>query len=276
MGILFAFIFASFVLEMPLTLWLPSTIIALFSLFGDRIEIQPKYRLLVQFICTFCFIIPVRLLTFSFQPSMLSIFFLIIFIVGTANWYNFMDGINGIASITAIVGFGLLAFFIHISGGDNRFTILSISIVFSCLGLLPFNFPKAKIFMGDVGSIFLGFVFACMVVILSKDLLEFLCLVSFLFPFYSDELITMAVRINDGENLFEPHRRHFYQLLANEMKIDHWKISVGYGIVQLLIGLSILFAKHFGILIMLSLIVLYFNGAVWVNYILRVRIAKAF
>ena len=61
-----------------------------------------------------------------------------------------MDGINGIASITAIVGFGLVAFFNYSAHGDNNLTVLTVCIVFACLGFLPFNFPKARVFMGDV------------------------------------------------------------------------------------------------------------------------------
>ena len=75
--------------------------------------------------------------------------------------------------------------------------------------------------MGDVGSILLGFVFAAMVVVLSKSFLDFVCLWSFIFPFYADELSTMAVRIKDGENLLRPHRRHLNQLLANEKGIAY-------------------------------------------------------
>jgi len=60
--------------------------------------------------------------------------------------------------------------------------------------------------MGDVGSILLGFVFAGMVVFLSRNLLDFICMAGFLFPFYADELTTMMIRIRDGEKLSKPHR----------------------------------------------------------------------
>jgi Fuc2NAc and GlcNAc transferase len=81
----------------------------------------------------------------------------------------------------------------------------------SCIGFLPFNVPKAKVFMGDVGSILLGFIFSGMAVYLFNDVLDFICLSSFLFPFYADELTTMIVRLKDGENLTNAHRRHLYQ-----------------------------------------------------------------
>jgi Fuc2NAc and GlcNAc transferase len=126
--------------------------------------------------------------------------------------------------------------------------------------------------MGDVGSILLGFVFAAMVVWLSKSLLDIICLAAFLFPFYADELTTMAVRIKDGENVLRPHRRHLYQLLANEKGISHWKISVGYGLLQLVIGVSVLAIKPLGIVAVLFLLGAYFGGFTLVSYNIRLKV----
>jgi Fuc2NAc and GlcNAc transferase len=72
-------------------------------------------------------------------------------------------------------------------------------------------------------------------------------LAAFLFPFYADELTTMAVRIRDGETLTQAHRKHVYQLLANECGIVHWKVSLGYGAVQLGIGSATIMMRHAGI-----------------------------
>ena len=195
--------------------------------------------------------------------------------VGTANIYKFMDGINGIAAITGIVGFGLLSLFSLIAGHDSSYGVLSVCIAISCLGFLPFNMPKAKakakakVFMGDVGSILLGFSFAAIVVILSKSILDFVCLAGFLFPFYADELTTMAARIKDGENLFKPHRRHLYQLLANEKGIAHWKISIAYGLLQLIIGITILLLRPFGLTIILLLLTVYFIAYIITTSVIR-------
>ena len=193
--------------------------------------------------------------------------------VGTANIYKFMDGINGIAAITGIVGFGLLSLFSLIAGHDSSYGVLSVCIAISCIGFLPFNMPKAKVFMGDVGSILLGFSFAAIVVILSKSILDFACLAGFLFPFYADELTTMAARIKDGENLFKPHRRHLYQLLANEKRIAHWKISIGYGFVQLVVGVTVLMLRPFGIPVVLPLLAVYFLAFVFTSSAVRRSLA---
>jgi len=140
---------------------------------------------------------------------------------------------------------------------------------------LLFNMPKAKVFMGDVGSILLGFSFAAIVVILSKSILDFVCLAGFLFPFYADELTTMAVRIRDGENLLRPHRKHLYQLLANEKGIAHWKISIGYGLAQLFIGITILLLRPFGLSIILLLFAVYFLAFIIVSSTVRKSLAAS-
>ncbi|MBN1626848.1 MAG: glycosyltransferase family 4 protein [Deltaproteobacteria bacterium] len=274
-GILAAFTFASLFLKLSFTFWVPIACIALVSFFGDRLDLSPTLRLPLQFIAAILVLLLISDLwpLTSLYSFLLTVFF-VVFIVATANWYNFMDGINGIAGITGIVGFGLLAAFNILNVGDSQFTILSICIAFACLGFLPFNIPKAKVFMGDVGSILLGFVFAAIVVLISKSFLDYVCLIGFLFPFYADEFVTMAIRLKDSENLLKPHRRHFYQILANEMGIAHWKVSMGYGILQLIVGLSVLWLRNLGIYAVLSILIIFFIGFIWVNYAFRIRIEK--
>ena len=183
--------------------------------------------------------------------------FLLIFIVGTANFYNFMDGINGIAGITGVIGFGMLAFYASNFTNNLHLSALAICMSISCIGFLPFNIPRASVFMGDVGSILLGFVFSSMAVYLSKDMIDLICLASFLFPFYADELTTMVVRLKKGESLTKAHRSHLYQILANEWGISHLKISAGYGLVQLMIGISTLWVKHIGTIMVVSVLLFY-------------------
>jgi Fuc2NAc and GlcNAc transferase len=273
-GLLATFIVASLWLEVSPSLWISISILGVLCLFVDRFHFSPKLRLAFQFSVAFV------VLAATWQEEITKIHFILlmiplsIFIVGTANIYNFMDGINGIAAITGIVGFGLLAFCAFAFESSTSFAALSACIALSCLGFLPFNMPNAKVFMGDVGSVLLGFAFASLVVLLSKTFLDFVCLASFLFPFYADELTTMAVRIKDGENLLKPHRRHLYQLLANEQGMAHWKISLGYGLMQLVIGLTVLLAKPHGILPVLSILFAYFTAFIFVSFSVRRRLTQ--
>ena len=257
-GILAAFVFASLFLDIPSGFWLPATFLSLISFFGDVLDFSPKIRLPLQFIAAVAFLTSISHTPLLQPHNLLMIIPLSVFIVGTVNFYNFMDGINGISAITCIVVFGLLALYSFAFESDKSLSLLSICISASCIGFLPFNVPKARVFMGDVGSILLGFVFAGMVIVLSKSFLDFICLTSFLFPYYADELSTMIIRIKDGENLLQPHRRHIYQLLANEKGISHWKISIGFGLVQVVVGGLVLLLKPFGIVVILSVLAAYF------------------
>ncbi len=257
-GILIVFGFSSIVLNIPKTFWIPALCLSIVSLFGDRKDLSVKFRLIIQFTCSIVFLIN---FFYSAQVNLLAWFLIIplsVFIVGTSNFYNFMDGINGIAGITGVLGFLLIAIFGNVSSVDTNYNTLSLAIAFSCAGFLFFNIPKAKVFMGDIGSVLLGFIFACIVVSLSRTVLEFICLIGFLFPFYADELITMFVRIKNGDSLKTPHRKHLYQLLANEYGIEHWKVSAAYGAIQAIIGITIIFLKNYGYIPVLFLLLFSF------------------
>jgi Fuc2NAc and GlcNAc transferase len=266
-GILVAFFISALFLSLSASFWIPAVFISLLSIYGDRYEISPRVRLILHFLASFAFLIG---LTGTFHNDKMIDYGIIVllsfFMVGTSNLYNFMDGIDGIAGITGIIGFGLLALYANLSGSNPVFMYLCLAIIFSCIGFLYFNFPKAKVFMGDVGSILLGFVFSAMVILISKNIFDFICLTCFLFPFYADELNTMILRIRDGDNLTQPHRKHFYQILANEYTIPHWKISIGYGLSQLIIGLAIIYFKKMGLIVIAVIISICYSGSVVLFY----------
>jgi len=273
-GILFVLISTSLVLSMPENLWLSSLVISLVGFWGgDKHLLSAKGRLVIQFGCSVFFLV---FLLYSKQVAPNTYFLIVpisVFIVGTSNFYNFMDGIDGIAGITGFVGFSMLSFYNHIPGTENAYPALCLALAFSCLGFLCFNIPKAKVFIGDVGSTLLGFVFACLVITLSENMINFIVMAGFLAPFYFDELLTMAVRIKDGDSLIIAHRKHIYQLLANEVGISHWKISLVYGFVQTVIGLSIIMIKPMGVYFILLAYLVYSLIFIWFSISLRKRVA---
>ena len=271
-GIMACFIATAWVLRLPATFWIPAASLSIVSLLGDRFDISFLIRLAVQFLVAFIFLFGLGEQQTAVANNYIVLTLAAIFIVGTANYYNFMDGINGIAGITGIVGFGLLAIITHNDHAGTNMFELNVALALSCCGFLPFNFPRARVFMGDVGSILLGFVFAAMVVRCSYSLLDFLCYASFLFPFYADEITTAAVRLKDREKLWQPHRRHLYQLLANECGIDHWKVSIGYGIGQLAVGLSMLGFQNRGFIAILSLMGFHFLIFIMLSNVIRKKV----
>jgi Fuc2NAc and GlcNAc transferase len=273
-GILTVFIIVSLFLSIPVSLWLPSLVIALVSLWGgDLHDLPVKKRLLIQFCCSMVFLF----FFLSSKQVSTNIYLLCvlmsIFIVGTSNFYNFMDGIDGISGISGVVGFSLLSYYSSMTGTGDVYGLLSLALACSCLGFLCFNLPKAKVFLGDVGSILLGFLFASIVVILSKNMTDFLVLTGFLAPYYFDEIFTMIVRIKDGDSLVIAHRKHIYQLLANELGISHWKVSLAYGLSQLLIGLSLIFVKPKGIFFILLAYLVYCLIFIWVSIKIRRKVS---
>lgn len=257
-GILLVFLFFSIILNIAGTFWVSAVFLSLFSFLGDRTEIRPLLRLIVQWTAAILLVsgiwgsdqIPVH--------GYLLFLPLALFIAGTSNFYNFMDGINGIAGITGLVGFGLLSFYAAKIGASPSYIKLSILMAFACLGFLPFNIPNARIFMGDVGSILLGFIFSGLMVVFCRNWLDFIVMAAFLFLFYADCLTTTVIRLIDGETLSEPHRRHLYQLLVNEGGMRHWKVSAIYGFIQLFIGISIILLCNTGSLAVILLLLLYF------------------
>ena len=266
-GILAAFVLTSFTTNIPSTYWLPITIVSVFSLYGDRKRLAPRLRLCIQFTASFAIVLG----GLTIKNPLLILFFTV-FIVGTANCYNFMDGINGIAAITGLIGFFLVGLYSYIFTTGGVFFPLTIATALACAGFLPFNIPRAKVFMGDVGSILLGFLFGTLVLVSSQKLIDFVCLTSFLFPFYSDEIMTKIVQILDGEVLTQPHRKHLYQLLVNEMGIDHWKISVSYGLLQLVIGVSVMVMSFFGSISVFALLTLYLLIFIGFNLLVRSKV----
>ncbi|MCG8565105.1 MAG: glycosyltransferase family 4 protein [Desulfobacterales bacterium] len=236
-GILMAFVAAGFYLDIPPGFWMPMAALSIVSLWGDRSEIPPRLRLILQFILAL-----ISIWSLPQMPWTLGIILILplaVFMVGSCNIYNFMDGINGIAAGTGMVGFAFLAIFAMVNGIAFEYVVFSGVMATACLGFLPFNVPRARTFMGDVGSILLGFAFAGLSLFISKNAMDLITCCGMILPFYADGLSTLAVRAWDGENLTAAHRRHLYQLLSNEWGIPHWKVSLGYCLVQLGIGATL-------------------------------------
>jgi UDP-N-acetylmuramyl pentapeptide phosphotransferase/UDP-N-acetylglucosamine-1-phosphate transferase len=142
----------------------------------------------------------------------------IIWIVGLTNAYNFMDGIDGIAGGQALIagtGWAIIGWIID----DTFIFAIGGLLAASTLGFLFYNWSPAKIFMGDVGSTFLGFSFAVVPVMAARSIStprNFIPLVGFLliWPFVFDTGVTLLRRLSKGENIFQAHRTHIYQRLA--------------------------------------------------------------
>jgi Fuc2NAc and GlcNAc transferase len=285
-GILAAFVVGGITLRVPTSFLFAALLISAVSFYGDYIRISVKFRLFVHLLSALILLFPLlpRLsghFAVSDFGSIPFIFFLILplivlFLIATANFYNFMDGINGMAGLSGMIAFCLMG--MHAASHPDMdalhmsFALLAICISLACIGYLPFNVPRARVFMGDGGSIFLGFVFAALVVTLGRNYLEMACYVALLLPFYADALTTMVVRLHDHENLTKAHRRHLYQLLVNEIGMAHWKVTLIYGIFQLTVGMIVLTIFPFGVWPALSFIAFCFMCFTFVSMSVRKKV----
>ncbi len=141
--------------------------------------------------------------------------FSLLWIVGLTNAFNFMDGIDAIAGITATVAGGAVAIASWLVG-EPHVSALSLVFATASLGFLAANWPPARIFMGDVGSTFCGFLLATLPLMASANNEPHLALIVALAasPFLLDTASTLAQRLLRGDNVFQPHRRHLYQRLV--------------------------------------------------------------
>ena len=175
--------------------------------------------------------------------------------VGATNVINFMDGINGITAGYALaVLVPLMLLNKELAFVDTSFLVVAIlGVLVFCI----FNFRpkgKAKCFAGDVGSISIAFIMLFAIgrlVVLTQDVSYLI----FLLVYGVDGCLTICHRIILHENLGEAHRKHAYQLMANELKIGHVKVSLVYMAMQLVVSLGFIYlcpdsvAAHWGYLV---------------------------
>ncbi len=159
-----------------------------------------------------------------------------IFLVWMTNLYNFMDGSNGMAALQGVFGAVVLAVLFHLAG-DPRFCALSLFLAASCIGFLPWNLGRARVFMGDVGSLSLGFLFAALLLYgVGTGAFGTPVALLLMLTFLTDSTLTLASRVIRGERWYNPHRQHVYQrLIANGW--THNRVAVFYQAVNLAIVL---------------------------------------
>lgn len=232
------------------------TLVAGVSFTDDIHSLPDSVRLVVQFTAAALAFYQLGMLSgewFDMNGLLMGGLFILLALivyVGATNVINFMDGINGItAGYAMAVLLPLLAincgFKFQDSGFDELQGVyfdqsLAVVTILSVLVFCIFNFRpkgKAKCFAGDVGSIGIAFILLFLIgkVIISTGDLTYLI---FLIIYGADGILTICHRIMLHENLGEAHRKHAYQLMCNELKIGHVKVSLFYMAMQLIVSLG--------------------------------------
>lgn len=227
------------------------TLIAAISFADDVHSIPNKIRIVVHF---------AAMLLMFYQLGLFSagqgwyLFLAWIVCTGIINAYNFMDGINGITGGYSLAVLAPLAV-VNVREQFVDPPLIYVTVL-SALVFCWFNFrPKARCFAGDVGAVSMAFILLFMLGTLILRTGN-LCYLVFLVVYGVDSVLTICHRLLLRENIFEAHRKHAYQLMANELKIPHVVVSAVYALLQVVISFGAIYLPvngwvYFGIVVVL-------------------------
>ena len=221
-------------------LWflLAVTLIAGVSFIDDIRSLPDSVRLVAQFVAMVMMFFQLNILHWDMWWI---VAIALIVCVGASNVINFMDGVNGITGAYAMASLVPLALLNSTMGfvDQNLIYVVILADIVFCL----FNFQpkgKAKCFAGDVGSIGVAYILLFLIgslILVTGDVTWLI----FLLVYGIDGCLTICHRMMLHENLGEAHRKHAYQLMANELKIGHVKVSLLYALLQLTVSLGFIY-----------------------------------
>lgn len=221
---------------------LSGVLLTVVSFIEDLVGLKPSIRLFFHFvtvIIAFIFlkglrqlIIPGVEMNYNFVIYPLAIIGMVWFI----NLFNFMDGVDGFASLEAIT----LCLVMYFMSGS----IINILLLACVSGFLFWNWPKAKIFMGDVGSTQLGFILVVLGIYFHNNYqFSILNWIMFSSPFWFDATFTLYRRWRNGEKLSEAHRKHAYQRIV-QYGFSHLKVNLWLMIINMFVVVIILIYRE--------------------------------
>jgi UDP-N-acetylmuramyl pentapeptide phosphotransferase/UDP-N-acetylglucosamine-1-phosphate transferase len=225
---------------------LSGILLAIVSLIDDIRGLRPFIRLIVQFITAIIAFIFLEGLRPLVMPHININYNYVVYpaaIIGMVwfiNLFNFMDGVDGFASLEAII---ICAVFFVFS-----WSLASILLIACITGFLYWNWPKASIFMGDVGSTQLGFILVVLGIYYHNtyefSILNWIMLTS---PFWFDATLTLFRRWRNGEKLSEAHRKHVYQRIVQSGS-SHEKVNLFLLLINIFIVILIILYREFKVL----------------------------
>lgn len=240
LGIVLALLLAGYLplpgLELPDFWWhclMPAFCgLALVGLLDDRFSLSVLPRLLVQLTASFYLLVCAR--HAGWTGEIWQWITLVPLLIWMTNLFNFMDGSNGMAAMqTAFAGSVLAVLFLL--ADDLPAALLAAAMAAAALGFLPWNLGKARVFMGDVGSISLGFLIAGLLFYgLFRGSFSIPVAIGLMLVFFCDSSLTLLARVMKGERWYTPHKQHVYQrLIAHGW--SHSKVMWLYQLINLLL-----------------------------------------
>lgn len=237
LGLVFSIVITTVCLELMISLpdfwWknlLPGVmLLAIVGWHDDRFPVSELVRLLIQLA------VSIWLLGFGWWEfslmGMTLYAVVVVAVVGHMNIYNFMDGSNGMAGFQGVFAGVTMAVLFQL-GGEHTMALVSVVVAAACAGFLPLNFPYAKVFMGDVSSVPLGFIFASFAVYgVQTGSLSLPLSTLIMSVFLVDATLTLLSRAFRGERWYTAHAQHVYQRLIAK-GWSHHRVLVLYQVIN--------------------------------------------
>jgi len=228
----------------------------------DKVPVSSLIRLLVQLA------VSIWLLGFGWLQFSLSgvgwFTSIIVAMVWLMNLYNFMDGSNGMAGFQGVFAGLVMAAFFQ-AGDQYAMALIALSVAAACGGFLPLNFPRARVFMGDVASVPLGFIFASFAVYgVQTGSLSLSLSILIMSVFIVDTTLTLFARVLSGEQWYTAHTQHIYQRLII-LGWSHRQVLVAYQAINVILVLpAIVLAEIYPQYAMVTAgLTLFLLGASW-------------
>jgi len=213
---------------------------ALFGFLDDLKDIRASSKLVAQFFLSGWLLFWLGggpILSIDWIPVLLAIPLTALFLVWMVNAYNFMDGIDGMAVSSAVFVSGAITLVMLLTNSKSEIIIVPVLLLTTTSTFIVFNWPPASIFMGDSGSVFLGYIFGSLILLTVKSgdisIWTWLIVLGY---FFADTTVTQLMRIILVKKWYLPHRSHAYQNLAR-ITGSHLKVTGGvvlYNIVWIL------------------------------------------
>ncbi len=252
-----------------------TSLLAIIGGMDDRWDLSPGVRLLMQIVAALLLLmaglLPHQLSLPGLNlalPGAIAMPLSLLFVLWMTNLYNFMDGMDGFAAGMAVIGFSTFSG-LGWWAGDPIFMLSAAIIAAASGGFLLFNFPPARIFMGDAGSPVLGFLAAGLMLWADREGLFPLWVGVLIFsPFIVDASLTLLRRLLAGKKVWQAHREHCYQRLVQSGWSHRRTVLWAYGLM-LAVCASVLMALNQKVVVQWGIIG--FWGVLYTGIVLMVR-----
>lgn len=249
--------------------WLATVVafsIAAVSAFDDQFDLPVSLRFLAHLLAAIALWAGGGFPVASWAATVAAI----VAVVWMTNLYNFMDGADGLAGGMALFGFAAYAL-AALKGGDAQIAVFCACIATGAAGFLLFNFHPARIFMGDVGSIPMGFLAAALGLEgLRRDLWPIWFPVLVFSPFIVDASATLIRRLLNGERIWQAHREHHYQVMVRS-GLGHRATALIWYVLMALVGASAYAALALPSLVPELMLGLWALGYLVLGYLVNVK-----